>query len=142
MHRGGTPADDQATILEELDASPEALAALMLSLPPERRPALLDSCGDAPPDGRLLIAAWDPFAVVDGVGGRVLLTCSLKGLVKRKMYPVPPGRRIAVASSPDRARDPREPSAPDRCATAALRTDRRTRPFQDFFSVRMRGTPL
>ena len=46
--------------------------------------------------------------------------CSLKGLVKRKLRPSSPDLIVSLASSPDLARDRRDPSAPDRSATAAL----------------------
>jgi para-aminobenzoate synthetase component 1 len=66
-HRGDG-AEDTVAIVEELVASPEDLAALALSLPAERRPFLLDSCGADAPDARLLIAGWDPFAALGGAG--------------------------------------------------------------------------
>jgi para-aminobenzoate synthetase component 1 len=99
---GGIFADDLAPIVEELDASPEELAALILSLPARRRPVLLDSCGDAPPDARLLIAACDPFALVRGASAqdplRLLATALAQYRLPPAAGPYPAGVAVGALS--------------------------------------------
>jgi para-aminobenzoate synthetase component I len=51
-------------LVEPSDAGPEDLIALALS--GGARSAILDSCGNLPPDARLLIVGFDPFATLDG----------------------------------------------------------------------------
>lgn len=61
--------DHTVPIAEPVDAGPDQVLALVLTLASELRPVLLDSCGHAPPEATFLIAAFDPFAVVDSEGG-------------------------------------------------------------------------
>jgi para-aminobenzoate synthetase component I len=61
------PADHRSRpLVEPLDADPEDLIALAQTLPARRRPVVLDSCGNLPPDARLLVVAFDPFATIGG----------------------------------------------------------------------------
>lgn len=88
--------------IAEIDAGPEALIALLASIPARLRPAILDSGGDREPDGRFLIGGFDPFDRVECASDGDPLGALRVALERHAMEPtacgVPSGAAIAALS--------------------------------------------
>lgn len=52
-------------ISEEIRVGADEIVDALLGMPVSRNVCILDSCGDRPPDGRFLIAGFDPVEVVE-----------------------------------------------------------------------------
>lgn len=57
-----------------LSLTPENLVRALLALSPERRLSLLDSCGPRETSASFLIAAFDPFEVIESRGTQISIT--------------------------------------------------------------------
>src|SRR3954468_14089066 len=65
--------------VREIDFSADSLVRALLKLDPSRRVSILDSCNDHPPYARHLIAAFDPFEIVEAYGDELHISRPREG---------------------------------------------------------------